>query len=87
MRTITMYLVGLVTLLMIQNLSAQEEYEKKIEILKEQKAKITQQEKKALKLEIEAIGTQLKNGEITEEEANELKAIFYSSRKTARNNK
>ena len=73
MRTITMYLVGLVTLLMIQNLSAQEEYEKKIEILKEQKAKITQQEKEALKLEIEAIGTQLKNDEIREEEANALK--------------
>ena len=41
MRTITMYLVGLVTLLMIQNLSAQEGYEKKVGILKEQKAEIT----------------------------------------------
>lgn len=73
MRTITMYLVGLVTLLMIQNLSAQEEYEKKIEILKEQKAKITQQEKEALKYEVENINERLKDGSINEEEANLLK--------------
>ncbi|MEH6748409.1 MAG: hypothetical protein V7670_16380 [Maribacter arcticus] len=73
MRTITMYLLGLVTLLMIQNLSAQEEYENKIEILKEQKAKITQQEKEALMYEVENINQRLQNGNLTEEEANLLK--------------
>ena len=73
MRTITMYLLGLVTLLMIQNLSAQEEYENKIEILKEQKAKITQQEKEALKYEVENINQRLQDGNLTEEEANLLK--------------
>jgi hypothetical protein len=73
MRTITTYLLGLVTLLMIQNLSAQEEYENKIEILKEQKAKITQQEKEALKYEVENINQRLQDGNLTEEEANLLK--------------
>jgi len=73
MRTITMYLVGVITLLMINSLSAQEEYEKKIEILKEQKTKITEQEKEALKYEVENINERLENGTITEEEANLLK--------------
>ncbi|WP_339653160.1 hypothetical protein [uncultured Maribacter sp.] len=73
MRTITMYLVGLVTLFMVQNLTAQEEYEKKIEILKEQKAKINQQEKEALKYEVENINERLKDGSVKEDEANVLK--------------
>ena len=73
MRTITMYLVGLVTLFMVQNMTAQEDLEKKIEILKEQKLNVTSQEKEALKFEIEEIAKQLKNGEISEDEANSLK--------------
>lgn len=73
MRTITMYLVGLVTLFMVHSLSAQEEYEKKIETLKEQKTKITQQEKEALKYEVENINERLHDGSLKEEEANLLK--------------
>lgn len=70
MRTITMYLVGVVTLFMVQTLSAQEGYEKNVKILKEQKAKVIQQEKEALKYEVENIIERLGNGSITEEEAN-----------------
>ena len=73
MRTITMYFMALVILLITNSLSAQEGYEKKVEILKEQKAKITQQEKDALKYEVENINERLQNGVITEEEANMLK--------------
>jgi len=73
MRTITMYLVMLVTFFLVQNITAQEAYEKKVEVLKEQKAKITLQEKEALKFEIEAINKQLENAEISAEEAQALK--------------
>lgn len=38
-----MYLLALVTSVMVQNMFGQETYQKKVEILKEQKAKITQQ--------------------------------------------
>ncbi len=73
MRTITMYLVALLTLLLMQSVVAQDNYIEKVEILKEQKLSITRQEKEALKFEIAEIVKQLENGEITEEEANALK--------------
>ena len=73
MRTVTMYLVMLVTLFLVQKINAQEAYEKKVEVLKEQKAKITMQEKEALKFEIDAINKLLQNAEISEEEAQALK--------------
>jgi len=70
MRTITMYLMVVLTLFMVQNSVAQEDYQKKIETLKEHKAKITQQEKEALKYEVENINERLQNGGITADEAN-----------------
>lgn len=73
MRTITMYLVALVALVMVQSMIGQETYQKRVEVLKDQKAKITQQEKEALKYEVENINDRLQNGSITEEEGNRLK--------------
>ncbi|TLP73059.1 hypothetical protein [Maribacter sp. ACAM166] len=73
MRTITLHVVALVTLFMIHNISGQEGYEKKVELLKEQKVNITQQEKEALKYEVENINERLENGSITEEEATRFK--------------
>ncbi|MDO6472890.1 hypothetical protein [Maribacter sp. 1_MG-2023] len=73
MRTITMYLIVVLTLFMVQYSAAQEDYQKKIETLKEQKAKITQQEKEALKYEVENINERLQNGSITVDEANSKK--------------
>ncbi len=73
MRTITMYFVALLILLTAHQLAAQETYEKKVELLKEQRTKITQQEKEALKYEVENINERLQNGVITEAEANQLK--------------
>lgn len=73
MRTITMYLVAVAMLIAVQSMTAQEAYQKKVEVLKEQKTKITQQEKEALKYEVENINDRLQNGSITEAEANMLK--------------
>lgn len=73
MRTITMYLMVLLTLFMVKNSVAQEDYQKTIDILKEQKLSITRQEKEALKFEIAEIVKQLEGGEITQEEADALK--------------
>lgn len=73
MRTITMYLILVLTLFMVQNSVAQENYQKTVEILKEQKLSVTRQEKEALKFEIEAISKSLEKGEITQVEADTLK--------------
>lgn len=73
MRTITMYLIVMLTLFMVQNSVAQEDYQKTVEILKEQKLSVTRQEKEVLKFEIEAISKRLEKGEITQEEADTLK--------------
>ena len=73
MRTITMYLVALAILFVVDSMTGQEEYKKKVEVLKEQKAKITQQEKEALKYEVENINDRFEKGSITEKEANLLK--------------
>ncbi|APQ16596.1 TolC family protein [Maribacter hydrothermalis] len=70
MKTITTYFLALLTLFMMQNLMAQEDYEKRIETLREQKVKITRQEKEALKYEVENINERLENGSITTDEAN-----------------
>ena len=74
MKKITRVLVGLVLFFIVQNIVAQEEnYQKKIEVLKEQKNKITQQEKEALKLEVEEINKRVERGSITSAEAEILK--------------
>jgi hypothetical protein len=68
-----MYLVALATVFMVHKMKAQEDYQKKVEILNEQKAKITEQEKDALKYEVENINDRLQSGSIKQEEANMLK--------------
>lgn len=73
MRTITFYIIYIVLALAVNQLRGQEDYQKKVEILKEQKAKITQQEKDALRFEIEDILDRLEKGNISQEQADDLK--------------
>lgn len=73
MRTITLYLLGLLLFFFMQSLNAQEAYQQRIEALNEQKSRITEQEKKALKAEVEDINQRFEKGEITKEQANTLK--------------
>ncbi|MGB3143016.1 MAG: hypothetical protein WBB24_02835 [Maribacter sp.] len=73
MRTITHFILGVAILFTVNVMTAQEEYQKKVETLKEQKNKITEQEKEALKFEVENINDRLENGDITVDEANMLK--------------
>jgi len=74
MRKIIFYPV-LVLLLCVQSMNAQETetYKIKIEELKELKNQIAEQEKEALKLEVEAINKRLKSGDITLYDAKILK--------------
>ncbi len=74
MRTITIYVSLLLLSFMSQNLNAQEEqYQRKIEVLQNLKDDIVAQEKEALKEEVEKINEQLKNEDITSEQAKVLK--------------
>ncbi len=73
MRKITTLLVGLLLALLAQQLQAQEDYKERIKVLKEQKEKITRQEKEALKIEVQAINKRLDQGTLTEEKAKILK--------------
>ena len=56
------------------SLFAQEDYQKEIEKLRQQKEEIEIQEREALKQEVEAINERLDNGSITLEEAKSLKS-------------
>ncbi|WP_350290482.1 hypothetical protein [uncultured Croceitalea sp.] len=81
MKKITTILVGLMLFFLIQNVIAQNsDYQKKIEILKKQKEKITQQEKQALKLEIGEINKRVERGSISSSEAKELKMEIAKKR-------
>lgn len=73
MTTISKYLLVFFLSCTVQFLSAQETYQKEIEVLKTQKEQITLQEKEGLKKEVAAIVLRQKNGEITKEKAQELK--------------
>jgi len=73
MRTITLYLIALVTLFVAQQTSAQEDYQSKMDKLEKQKERITVQEKDALKMEVEQINKRLNKGDITITEAEILK--------------
>ena len=59
--------------MLAQCLVAQESYEEKVTLLKEQKERITTQEKEALKQEVAQINERLDNGDLTLEEAKKLK--------------
>ncbi len=74
MRTITLYFLLLSIALLSQNMNAQEEqFQKKIEILQNLKDDVVEQEKEALKFEIEKINKRLRNEDITDEEAKNQK--------------
>ncbi|SNZ00846.1 hypothetical protein [Flagellimonas pacifica] len=80
MSKITLYLATILLLLLSQTIVAQEVYEQKIEVLKAQKEKISEQEKEALKFEIEEINKRLKNKDISESEAKILKEAAAKKR-------
>jgi len=73
MKTISTYLVFVLICIMTTSLVAQDNHKDKIQDLKEQKEKITQEEKEALKNEVEVIDKRLERGSINAEEATELK--------------
>ncbi len=54
-------------------MAQEESYKEKVEALQNSKKQIVDQEKEALKIEVEAIGEQLKDGEITETKAKTIK--------------
>lgn len=69
MRTIALYFLLVLVAFISQRLNAQEEYQKKIEVLQSLKDDVVRQEKETLKEEIETINEQLKNDVISFEEA------------------
>ena len=70
MNKISTYLAILATLLCMHVLCAQEEhFQEKIEALEQQKIRIQEEEREALKKEVAAINKKLDNGDITAEEA------------------
>ncbi len=73
MTTLTKVTVGLLIFFLAQSLSAQTAVQQQIDSLKQQKERVTFSEKEALKQEVEEIIQRQKNGEITLEEARELK--------------
>lgn len=74
MRTITLYLLLLLTAFLSQSLNAQnEQYQRKIEVLRSLKDDVVNQEKEALKSKIEKINKRLKNNDISADEARTLK--------------
>lgn len=74
MKKLSTFLVALLLAFITQNLSAQNDaYKSKIEKLEKQKARITAQEKDALKIEIKGVNEQLERGVITSEKAQKLK--------------
>lgn len=81
MKKITTILVGLVLFFLTQNIIAQDnDYQEKIETLKKQKEKITQQEKQALKQEVAEINKRVERGSISSSEAETLKAEVAKKR-------
>ena len=73
MTTAAKFTLVFIFCLLAQNLMAQSEQQQKIDSLRQQKELVTIQEKEALKKEVEAIVIRQKNGEISMEEAQELK--------------
>ena len=75
MRVITIYLVVLFVSLAVHNVAAQDAdtYERKVELLKKSKDQINEQEKEALKIEVEEINKRYEINQISYEEAKVLK--------------
>ncbi|NAS13999.1 porin family protein [Poritiphilus flavus] len=73
MRTLSRFIVLILLTLLAQNATAQQDYEREIARLKEQKERVMLQEKEALKKEIEEINERLEAGEISLVRADRLK--------------
>ena len=67
------YFVVFLIIMAMQNAIGQKNYESKVERLKNLKTEIVNQEKDALKIEIEAINRRLEKKELTDSEAQLLK--------------
>ena len=85
MQTFTKFLAVIVLGLSVQVAGAQDTIQnpnnqQKINALMAQRANVEAQEKEALKQEVEAINQRLKNGDITEEEAETLKTKYAEKR-------
>lgn len=80
MRTITAFALLFVTMFVVNSLRAQEDYEKKIEVLKGLRENVTQEEKEALKLEVAEINKRLDDGAISASEAKTLKEAAAQKR-------
>jgi hypothetical protein len=73
MKTIAFYSTILILFLGSVMAFGQEDYQQKIEALKQEKQRIIEQEKEALKFEVRDINQRLENGDISENEARSLK--------------
>lgn len=73
MRKITHYILFIALIFSVQLIAQEENNSERIENLKEQREKITTQERTYLKTEVEAINIRLAEGEITKDEADKLK--------------
>ncbi len=73
MTTLLKVTVGILLFFLVQGLSAQTNVQQRIDSLKQQKEQVTFKEKEALKKEVEEIVQRQKRGEITLEEARDLK--------------
>lgn len=75
MRIITIYLGVLLVSFAVQHVTAQEEdnYVHKVELLKQRKEQISEQEKEALKIEVEEINNRYEKNQISYEESKVLK--------------
>lgn len=73
MTRITVYLVALVSILTVQQMVAQQEYRQTIRELEQQKETIMEQEKEALKFEVEELNKRLSQGQLSLEVADRLK--------------
>lgn len=86
MRSITIYLT-LAVCLLATKLTAQETFEAKAKAIAEKIEKITQEEKEALKIEVEEVNKQLENGSLTKAQADEKKQKLAEARATIIENK
>ena len=75
MRVIIIYLVVLFVSLTVHNVAAQDAvaYERKVELLKKSKDQINEQEKEALKIEVEEINKRYEKNQVSLDEAKVLK--------------
>jgi len=80
MRTTTHYILIIALLFGLQIFAQEKNNSERIEDLKEQREKITTQERAYLKTEVEAINIRLAEGELTKKEAEELKKDIAEKR-------